>query len=145
MAAGVLTFEDALKAVRFRGEAMQDAVPVGVGAMAAVVGLSPAAVGISRPRSGPPAKTWSRPITTPSTKSSAGHPEPLWKDWLPQPRRGGQKWFPWPSALLFTLMVPAGQKLASHPKALPFHDGNFPVVATSTAQPVVSGNRSGSA
>lgn len=36
--AGALTFSDALKAVRFRGQSMQRAVPVGVGAMAAYVG-----------------------------------------------------------------------------------------------------------
>lgn len=36
--AGALNFADALKAVRFRGQAMQRAVPVGVGAMAAYVG-----------------------------------------------------------------------------------------------------------
>lgn len=36
--AGALGFADALKAVRFRGQAMQRAVPVGVGAMAAYVG-----------------------------------------------------------------------------------------------------------
>jgi [acyl-carrier-protein] S-malonyltransferase len=36
--AGALNFSDALKAVRFRGQAMQRAVPVGMGAMAAYVG-----------------------------------------------------------------------------------------------------------
>jgi [acyl-carrier-protein] S-malonyltransferase len=36
--AGALGFADALRAVRFRGQAMQRAVPVGVGAMAAYVG-----------------------------------------------------------------------------------------------------------
>ncbi len=39
VAAGVLDFADALKAVRFRAGAMQDAVPAGVGGMAAVLGL----------------------------------------------------------------------------------------------------------
>ena len=38
-AAGV-SLEDAVKLVRFRAEAMQSAVPVGVGGMAAVIGLS---------------------------------------------------------------------------------------------------------
>lgn len=36
--AGTLSFEDAVRIVRFRGLAMQDAVPVGAGAMSAVMG-----------------------------------------------------------------------------------------------------------
>jgi [acyl-carrier-protein] S-malonyltransferase len=39
VAAGVLSFADALRTVRKRGTYMQEAVPVGVGAMAAVLGL----------------------------------------------------------------------------------------------------------
>jgi [acyl-carrier-protein] S-malonyltransferase len=38
-AAGVFKFADAARLVRLRGRAMQDAVPVGVGAMAALLGL----------------------------------------------------------------------------------------------------------
>lgn len=39
VAAGALTFEDAVRLVRLRGQAMQDAVPADAGAMAAVMGL----------------------------------------------------------------------------------------------------------
>ncbi len=39
--AGVLSLKDAVKSVRLRGQAMQSAVPVGKGAMAAVMGLTP--------------------------------------------------------------------------------------------------------
>ena len=39
VAAGALSLTDALPLVRFRAQAMQDAVPVGVGAMAAILGL----------------------------------------------------------------------------------------------------------
>jgi [acyl-carrier-protein] S-malonyltransferase len=39
VAAGVLTLADALPLVRFRAQAMQDAMPVGAGAMAAILGL----------------------------------------------------------------------------------------------------------
>jgi [acyl-carrier-protein] S-malonyltransferase len=44
VAAGVLSLADALPLVRFRAEAMQQAVPVGAGAMAAILGLDAEAV-----------------------------------------------------------------------------------------------------
>ncbi|MGE5450961.1 MAG: ACP S-malonyltransferase [Acidobacteriota bacterium] len=39
VAAGALTLKDALPLVRFRAQAMQEAVPVGVGGMAAILGM----------------------------------------------------------------------------------------------------------
>jgi [acyl-carrier-protein] S-malonyltransferase len=44
VAAGVLSFKDALPLVRYRAEVMQSAVPAGVGAMAAILGLDDDAV-----------------------------------------------------------------------------------------------------
>lgn len=44
VASGSLRFADALPLVRFRAQAMQDAVPVGTGAMAAILGLDAAVV-----------------------------------------------------------------------------------------------------
>lgn len=44
VAAGALTLADALPLVRFRAQAMQEAVPVGVGSMAAILGLDAEAV-----------------------------------------------------------------------------------------------------
>ena len=44
VAAGVLDFADAVRTVRKRGKYMQDAVPVGVGAMAAILGLDVATI-----------------------------------------------------------------------------------------------------
>jgi [acyl-carrier-protein] S-malonyltransferase len=41
VAAGTLCFADAVRTVRNRGKYMQDAVPVGVGAMAAILGMDP--------------------------------------------------------------------------------------------------------
>ena len=44
VAAGALNFADAVRLVRKRGTYMQDAVPAGQGAMAAILGISPAVV-----------------------------------------------------------------------------------------------------
>src|SRR6201998_2993220 len=44
VAAGSLNFADAVKLVRKRGTYMQEAVPAGLGSMAAIMGLSPAVV-----------------------------------------------------------------------------------------------------
>lgn len=41
VAAGTLIFSDAVRTVRNRGKYMQEAVPVGVGAMAAILGMDP--------------------------------------------------------------------------------------------------------
>jgi [acyl-carrier-protein] S-malonyltransferase len=44
VAAGAIAFRDAVPLVRYRAQAMQDAAPAGVGAMAAILGLDAAAV-----------------------------------------------------------------------------------------------------
>ena len=44
VAAGVIEFKDAVPMVRFRAQAMQDAVPVGTGGMAAILGMDDDAV-----------------------------------------------------------------------------------------------------
>ena len=44
VAGGAMAFKDAVPLVRFRAQAMQEAVPAGEGAMAAVMGLEPDAV-----------------------------------------------------------------------------------------------------
>src|SRR5688572_24630151 len=44
VAAGVIDFSDAVKTVRKRGTYMQEAVPVGVGGMAAILGINVAAI-----------------------------------------------------------------------------------------------------
>src|SRR6202008_3026968 len=44
VAAGVLDFADAVRTVRQRGTYMQQAVPVGIGGMAAILGLDVASI-----------------------------------------------------------------------------------------------------
>ena len=52
VAAGTLAFADAVRTVRNRGKYMQEAVPVGVGAMAAILGMTLDRVERNRERSG---------------------------------------------------------------------------------------------
>jgi [acyl-carrier-protein] S-malonyltransferase len=47
VAAGTFAFADALRVVRLRGRFMQEAVPVGAGAMSAIVGLEPDQVALA--------------------------------------------------------------------------------------------------
>ena len=72
VAAGALAFRDALPLVRFRAQAMQDAVPAGVGAMAAILGLDAAAVAAACAGGGGPrirARSSSRSISTRPSRS----------------------------------------------------------------------------
>jgi [acyl-carrier-protein] S-malonyltransferase len=64
VAAGALTLADALPLVRLRAQAMQDAVPVGVGAMAAILGLDSDAVVAGCADAAPPAARWWRRSTS---------------------------------------------------------------------------------
>ena len=50
VAAGALTLADAVRTVRFRAQAMQEAVPMGTGAMAAILGLDDDAVRAAAPQ-----------------------------------------------------------------------------------------------
>ena len=61
-----LTLAEALPLVRFRAQAMQEAVPVGAGAMAAILGLDAAAVsaGCAEAAREPPARSSRRSTST---------------------------------------------------------------------------------
>ncbi len=50
VAAGTISFADAVRTVRNRGKYMQEAVPIGVGAMAAILGMDLEKVGGRLPR-----------------------------------------------------------------------------------------------
>ena len=62
-AAGAFTVTEAARLLRLRGEAMQDAVPAGVGAMAALIGVEPEPGAAPSPRRRP-APTCARSPTT---------------------------------------------------------------------------------
>ncbi|MDY6321944.1 MAG: ACP S-malonyltransferase [Succinivibrio sp.] len=64
--AGALEFSDAVKLVRLRGQAMQEAVPAGKGAMAAVLGLDDEVIVAGcKEASAPGAEVWAANFNTP--------------------------------------------------------------------------------
>ncbi|MBN1270842.1 MAG: ACP S-malonyltransferase [Candidatus Aminicenantes bacterium] len=137
VASGVLAFEDALLLVHKRGRYMQEAVPVGVGAMAAVLGSTYEEVAES-------VKKVSRGVVEIANWNSeqqiviAGHKEAVEEvlDILDPPRA-----VPLPVSAPFhcELMKSAAEKLSKDLDAVPFKDPAFPVVTNVDALPVQTG------
>lgn len=74
VAAGALTLEDAVPLVRFRAQAMQEAVPEGVGGMAAILGLDDAQVtALCAAQSAPDAVVEAVNFNSPGQVVVAGH------------------------------------------------------------------------
>ncbi|RMG44773.1 MAG: [acyl-carrier-protein] S-malonyltransferase [Acidobacteria bacterium] len=142
VAAGVLAFEDAVRAVRLRGEAMQEAVPVGEGAMAAVIGLEPDAVAAlcaETAREGEvlvPAN-----INAPDQIVVAGHAAAVERLGPAARGRGAKRVVPLAVSAPFhcPLMAPAAERLARFFDGIEFREPRFPVVANVDARPVTTG------
>ena len=64
VAAGYMNFQEAVETVRYRGECMQNAVPQGQGAIAAILGLEDADVEAACAEAAQSAKWWRRGIST---------------------------------------------------------------------------------
>ncbi len=142
VAAGVIGFSDALRAVRLRGNAMQEAVPVGEGAMAAIVGLEPAAVEklCAESRTSGEVLVPANFNATDQTVVS-GHKIAVDRLVGLAPKAGARK------ALLLSvsapfhspLMEPAAERMEEFLEGVRFRDPAFPVVANADASPVRDG------
>lgn len=116
VAAGALTFADALPLVRFRALAMQEAVPVGTGGMAAILGLDDDAVRATcREASGADVV---EPVNfnAPSQVVVAGHKAAVERACEAAKARGAKRAIVLPVSAPFhsSLMKPAGDRLASY-------------------------------
>jgi [acyl-carrier-protein] S-malonyltransferase len=130
--AGTLSFADAVRTVRNRGRYMQDAVPAGQGAMAAILGLTAETVAeicaaTARETGGivAPANINSPEQTVISGAVPAvEHSAALCKE------RGAKRTVMLPVSAPFhcALMQPAQDRLAADLKKTSFHDPDFPVV-----------------
>lgn len=143
VAAGVLSFEDALRAVRLRGEAMQDAVAPGDGAMAAVIGLDAAAVEslCRQAREGHEVLVPAN-FNAPDQVVIAGHRSAVERFMQLAPEAGAKRVVPLPVSAPFhsPLMRPAAERLADFLEGVHFGEARFPVVANVDAQPVTRGD-----
>jgi [acyl-carrier-protein] S-malonyltransferase len=137
VAAGTLSFADALRTVRRRGRYMQEAVPVGAGGMAAILGLD--ADGVARAC----AEAAQGQVVTPANLNApgqiviAGHAEAVARAGERAKALGAKRASPLAVSAPFhcPLMKPAEDRLAPELRALQTHDPAFPVVANVDAQP----------
>ncbi len=124
VAANVISFEDAVKLVRHRGEYMQDAVPVGVGAMAAVMGLDSGIVTKVLEEARPAGQVLSvANLNCPGQIVIAGHSEAV-NTALPLLKaRGARRVVILPVSAPFhsALMQPARDRLSPEIDAIEFH------------------------
>jgi [acyl-carrier-protein] S-malonyltransferase len=140
VAAGTLSFADALRTVRRRGRYMQEAVPVGEGAMAAVLGLDADAVAGACADA---ARELSGRVVTPANLNApgqvviAGHADAVARAGERARDRGAKRVIPLNVSAPFhsPLMKPAEERLAPELRALQTHDPAIPVVANVDAQP----------
>lgn len=142
VAAGTLAFSDAVRAVRSRGRFMQDAVPVGVGAMAAVIGLEADRLGEICEEAAQGEVVSPANLNCPGQVVIAGHAGAVGRAVELAKNAGARKAMPLPVSAPFhcSLMVPAAQRLRPVLEEIVFSDPSFPVYTNVAAEPVAGGN-----
>ena len=141
VSAGTIAFSDAIQTVRLRGRFMQDAVPVGTGAMAAILGLPSREVAricveAAQGRVVSPAN-----LNGPDQTVISGHADAVDRAIDLAKAAGAKRAMPLPVSAPFhcALMEPAAARLAEVLAALPFADPSLPVFTNADAQPVLDG------
>ena len=140
VAAGTLSFADALRTVRRRGRYMQDAVPVGEGAMAAILGLDAAAVAEACEAAGAElggAVVTPANLNAPGQVVIAGQAAAVTRAGEIAKGRGAKRVIPLAVSAPFhcPLMRPAQERLEPELRALAVKDPAIPVVANVDAEP----------
>ena len=133
VAAGALAFSDAVRIVRRRGEFMQEAVPVGTGAMAAILGLELPAVEAlcAEAAPGPSGREVVdvANVNSPGQIVVAGHRGAVERVVALAASRGGRKSVVLPVSAPFhcALLTPAAERLAVELECVHVSDPAFPV------------------
>lgn len=140
VAAGALKLADAARLVRLRGQFMQDAVPAGVGAMAAILGLEPAdaeAACADARREVPDEIVSPANFNGGSQIVIAGHKRAVERACAAAQARGAKRAIPLAVSAPFhcELMRPAADRLAVELNRVEFADAAVPVVANVDASP----------
>jgi [acyl-carrier-protein] S-malonyltransferase len=137
VAAGTFSFTDALRVVRRRGRYMQEAVPVGTGAMAAILGLDADAVAAACAAAAEGDVVSAANVNGPGQIAIAGSRDAVARATERAKAMGARRVVPLSVSAPFhcALMKPAGDRLAPELRALAVHDPRVPVVANVDAEP----------
>jgi len=135
--AGALAFADAVRTVRQRGTFMQEAVPIGTGSMAAILGLDLEALDAVC------LEAAQGQVVSPANYNSdgqvviAGHTEAVARAIELAKEKGAKRALPLPVSAPFhcSLMVPAGERLADVLAAITVNEMSLPVVTNVEAKP----------
>lgn len=130
-AAGAFTLEEAVKLVRFRAEVMQSAVPVGVGGMAAVIGLKDEDVEAACEEARAVGAVEAVNFNAPGQVVIAGEKAALQKAVEAAKARGCRRAIELPVSAPFhsSLLAPAGEKLAERLQTVDVRVPAVPVIA----------------
>jgi [acyl-carrier-protein] S-malonyltransferase len=130
VAAGVLSFADAVPLVRFRAQAMQEAVPMGSGAMAAILGLDDDAVRAACAEAAQGEVVEAVNFNAPSQVVIAGHRAAVERGAAAAKARGAKRAVMLPVSAPFhsSLLKPAANRLRERMQATEFKAPQISVV-----------------
>ena len=130
VAAGAIAFADALPLVRFRAQAMQDAVPQGVGAMAAIMGLDDEGVVAACAEAAHMQSVEAVNFNAPGQVVIAGHKEAVERAIVAAKARGAKRGVLLPVSAPFhsKLLQPAAERLAAYLAEVPVRVVNVEVL-----------------
>ena len=137
VAAGTFGFADAVRTVRNRGRYMQEAVPVGAGAMAAIIGLDGDAVAAACAEAADGEVVSPANLNAPGQVVIAGTRAAVERAGAAAKARGARRVIPLAVSAPFhcALMKPAEDRLAPELRALTVQAPRRPVVANIDAEP----------
>jgi [acyl-carrier-protein] S-malonyltransferase len=143
VAAGTLSFTDAVRTVRNRGKYMQEAVPVGVGAMAAILGMDEDKVAAVCREAAQHEVCDSANINSAEQIVISGHKAAVERAAKLASERGAKRAILLPVSAPFhcLLMKPAQDRLAADLRTLTFANPHVPVICNVDAAQIDEGDR----